>query len=238
MDNPQGYFNGGTQSDHRSSTDLPYRKQSEPHGINLGSITHLGGHGRSFSEEYMGPPPLSSVSSTRIRNIQLEPSPVMQIPARTEVSQFRSQGQKSDWQKVLGPNRQRKLNCGVGPLSCGHYRVVFNFLGLLEEATSRLRRRPVPSASQEQWVADLFCHILIGCIVIILRDGRFVVGGALDGIISSGILGSHSAPADAKPLKCFCSQTLAIFVLAYVRSRDGDFHPIFVYGLLSNHDYT
>ncbi|KAJ3996356.1 hypothetical protein F5050DRAFT_1555488, partial [Lentinula boryana] len=37
----------------------------------------LGGHGRSFSEEYIGPP---STSTRKVRNVQLEPSPVMQIP--------------------------------------------------------------------------------------------------------------------------------------------------------------
>ncbi|KAJ3886133.1 peptidoglycan-binding LysM domain protein [Lentinula edodes] len=41
------------------------------------------GHGRSFSEEYTGPAPsLPSIPSTRIRNVQLEPSPVMQIPIK------------------------------------------------------------------------------------------------------------------------------------------------------------
>ncbi|KAF8828590.1 hypothetical protein HHX47_DHR3000394 [Lentinula edodes] len=90
----QGYLDGVTtkllKNSQSTFTNDPVSKQPDISAINpdwkarserVGP--NFNGHGRSFSEEYTGPAlSLPSISSTRIRNVQLEPSPVMQIPIK------------------------------------------------------------------------------------------------------------------------------------------------------------
>ncbi|KAJ3927562.1 MAG: hypothetical protein NXY57DRAFT_1042323 [Lentinula lateritia] len=91
----QGYLDGVTtkllkKNSQSTFTNDPVSKQPDISAINpdwKARSERVGPkfnrHGRSFSEEYTGPAPsLPSISSTRIRNVQLEPSPVMQIPIK------------------------------------------------------------------------------------------------------------------------------------------------------------
>ncbi|KAJ3989528.1 hypothetical protein F5890DRAFT_1400892 [Lentinula detonsa] len=88
-DNRKGYLDGVSRkpSKNRQYLTSHIRAPSKRPGLNAvssnvkvgGEPLGLGGHGRSFSEEYIGPP---SASTRKVRNIQLEPSPVMQIPIR------------------------------------------------------------------------------------------------------------------------------------------------------------
>ncbi|KAJ3848454.1 peptidoglycan-binding LysM domain protein [Lentinula lateritia] len=90
----QGYLDGVTtkllKNSQSTFTNDSVSKQPDISAINpdrKARSERLGpkfnGHGRSFSEEFTGlAPSLPSISSTRIRNVQLEPSPVMQIPIK------------------------------------------------------------------------------------------------------------------------------------------------------------
>ncbi|KAJ3874170.1 peptidoglycan-binding LysM domain protein [Lentinula edodes] len=89
-----GYFDGVTTKPLKNSqstfTNDPVSKRPDISAINPDwkirserLRSKFKGHGRSFSEEYTGlAPSLPSIPSTRIRNVQLEPSPVMQIPIK------------------------------------------------------------------------------------------------------------------------------------------------------------
>ncbi|KIK69283.1 carbohydrate-binding module family 50 protein [Collybiopsis luxurians FD-317 M1] len=96
-DNSPGYLNGHTlRNGQQSFTDRPPTKRPELFTVTPASRFHneRPGHGRSFSEEYTGPMSLPATGSSRIRNIQLEPSPVMQIPTRSEIFQLRMESDR------------------------------------------------------------------------------------------------------------------------------------------------
>ncbi|KAF9063418.1 hypothetical protein BDP27DRAFT_1405811 [Rhodocollybia butyracea] len=81
-ENSQDYSNGDTPRRLKNGK-YPYTERPHPRHHDSSTVTSTPkvrgeplSHGRSLSEDYTGPPP---PPSTRIRNVQLEPSPVMQM---------------------------------------------------------------------------------------------------------------------------------------------------------------
>ncbi|KAJ4483967.1 hypothetical protein J3R30DRAFT_148426 [Lentinula aciculospora] len=103
----QGYSSGVSLELSKNDQYLPIVNQLPPKLTGLTVVSPngktgserlgLGGHGRSFSEEDTSHLLPSVTSSRKVRNVQLEPSPVMQIPMRNNdiSSQLCSTGQKN-----------------------------------------------------------------------------------------------------------------------------------------------